>query len=453
MSRSLTTSPPSLASVLARLLDTPDLVHAVRALPGRQFASLVREIGIEDAGEIVALATTEQLVAAFDADLFVNERPGERETFDPDRFVTWLEILMEAGDGVVAGRISELSEDFVAHALSSLMLVLDNDALMLRLGEGDDDALRANKAIESSLAEEIDGYLLVSRRTGGWNAALALVLALDRDNREFLVPVLDRCAAGASRYVDDLEALAGVLDTAESLAEDVEAEREDRRSRQGYVEPRAAKSFLALAMRPAPGKAPAPLGRDPITHAYFRQLQRPRLTEERPSATAAKALGWLEAGGHLPRTTGLLPSLQVGEAPSGGAARFIEAMRTLNATDPPRFGARLEELAYLTNVVLSGADLDGRRFRQAEAADAVLATVALGAELAALGPGLPTPTTNSVSRATVTDLVGVLRDRPADVLFRRALAITSERKLVTRSPAVLRSDVELAAALEALGIG
>ena len=35
------------------------------------------EIGIEDAGEIVALATTEQIVTAFDEDLFVNARPGD----------------------------------------------------------------------------------------------------------------------------------------------------------------------------------------------------------------------------------------------------------------------------------------------------------------------------------------------------------------------------------------
>ena len=78
---------PTPTTLLARLIGSPDLARTVRALPLGTFAALVRHVGVEDAGEIVALATTDQLVAAFDEDLFVNTRPGERETFDPRRFV------------------------------------------------------------------------------------------------------------------------------------------------------------------------------------------------------------------------------------------------------------------------------------------------------------------------------------------------------------------------------
>lgn len=72
----------STASLLSRLIATPDLVRAVQALPGPTFSALVRRIGVEDAGELLALASNEQLVDAFDEDLFRNDRPGERETFD-----------------------------------------------------------------------------------------------------------------------------------------------------------------------------------------------------------------------------------------------------------------------------------------------------------------------------------------------------------------------------------
>ena len=112
-------------SFLLQLVDDPNLIQTVRALPESAFSALVRQIGIEDAGEVIALATTEQLVAAFDEDLFVNARPGERESFDPDRFAVWLEVLLEAGDAAAANKIAALSIDFVVHSLSQLVLVLE----------------------------------------------------------------------------------------------------------------------------------------------------------------------------------------------------------------------------------------------------------------------------------------------------------------------------------------
>ncbi len=220
---------PTPTSLLSRLIETPDLADMVRALPLTTFAALVRHVGVEDAGEIIALGTTEQLVAAFDEDLFQNTNPGERERFDVGRFVVWLEVLLEAGDSVTARRFAELSDTFVVQALSSIILVLDHDALLLQLSVGGRAAFAADKALEGCLCEEIDGYLLVSKVHDGWDAALALILALDRDDRSLLVRLLDRCAANSSEYLDDLDALSTVLSLAESLAEDIEVEREERR--------------------------------------------------------------------------------------------------------------------------------------------------------------------------------------------------------------------------------
>lgn len=429
-------------SVLARLIDAPDLVRRLRGLPGPAFAALVRELGVEDAGELVAMATAEQLVAAFDVELFRNGRPGERETFDPERFTAWLEVLMEAGDAAAARQIAALDEDLVAQALSSLMLVLDGDALMLRMSEGGDEAGRVDKALEGALSEEIDGYLLVARRAEGWDAALDMVLALDRDHRDLLVRVLDRCAAASSRYVDDLEALAGVLDSAEALAEDVEAAREDRRSGQGYVEPRAARAFLDLARD---GLAPA-AERDPLTKAYFRQLERALAEGPRPSGDLAKALDWLAPRGGASGTAVALPPSAEGDvADHGGTARLVEALRLLDASRPDAFGERLTELAYLTNVLMSGAEIDGRRFRAPEAAEAVLATVALGAELALSISGS--------TRGSVVDLCEILRALPADILFRRASAALAGRPGASRRRTFVSASDDLDVVLRELRAG
>ena len=422
---------PTVAPALvARLVDAPDLVRGIRELPAEAFSALVRHVGIEDAGELVALATTEQIVAAFDEDLFTSNRPGERETFDAARFVTWLEVLLEAGDAAAAARVAELGEDFLANALAALVFVLDQDALRERMDEDDDDARLADKAIEASLSEELDGYLLLARVHDGWDAVLSLVLALDRDQRDFLVRVLDRCVAIGREYAEDLDALATALGEAESLAEDVEAEREERRAKRGYVEPRAARSFLALARKPMGGTA-----RDAVTKAYFRDLE-PAAAPQAIGDGAAKIMRWLaeaEATRGAPRRRALPVATEGGP--------FGEAMRAVAGSAPSTYAERLEELAYLTNVVVAGATSEHGRFRPADAATAVLSTVAFGAELVAR------ERRKGAAPATAEDLADVLRDLPADVLFRRASASLADG--ATALPGLVRNARELEVVLRA----
>jgi hypothetical protein len=436
-------------SLLSAIVELPDLAGTIRALPPRTFAALVREVGVEDAGEVVALATTEQLVQAFDEDLFVSDRAGERESLDVGRFVVWLEVLLEAGDDVAADRIAELDEDFVAHALGGVLLVLDEDALRERLDEGDEDEARqVDKSLESALTEELDGYVLLAKRHDGWDAVLALVLALDRDHRALLVRVLDRLARVGSAALDDLEELSTVLSEGESLAEDAEAAREERRSEQGYVEPRAARAFLSLARRPPPGEG-RPTERDPLTRAFLREVDRRRpVAAPGPAAQAAlhalppavlRELDDAGSGGG---------SLALGGSPSEATAlgAFTEALRELGRDEPGVFGERLEELAYLANVLVAGHARDGARLRPKDAADAALATVCYGAilELRAEQPKRKAP-------PTAHELAEVLRTRAADLLFRAAsgalAAGAAPAPESARETGLLCSSEELEAAL------
>src|SRR5258706_15618000 len=68
-----------------------------------------------------------------------------------------------------------------------------------------------------------------------------------------------------------------------------------------------------------------------------------------------------------------------------------------------------EEIAYLANLRVAGCSIDGRRFEQSEAAEAVIATCSLGLDLEA-----------SRERDPVEAAARVLRQRGADELFRRA---------------------------------
>jgi len=436
--------PPSAATLLKRLVDAPDLVRTIRALPESAFAKLVRRIGVEDSGEIIALATTQQLVAAFDEDLFVNSSPGEREVFDAGRFAIWLEILLEAGDKGAADRIAGLSDDFVVQALSSLVLVLDNDGLAARMNVADDDAAQMDKALESALSEEIDGYLLVSKTHAGFDAVMALILALDSNQRPYLERILDRCADMASPCLDDLDLFLGILSAEESLADDVEGEREERRSRLGHVEPRAARNFLALARRPTEGASSEP--RDPVSRAYFRELDRAaasgtdRARHPEDPVPADEAPNGL--GGFLPALPAGAAAVAAGDQPADGCIRsFLEALRSLGGADPEAFAARMEELAYLANVLVAGATIRDRRFRPAEASEAALATVAFGAQLEARDRLADRPA--ATGAATSDALREVLAACPADSLFRAASGFLAAEGADPAACCFVRSLAEL----------
>src|SRR6185369_12069837 len=87
---------------LQRILDTPHLAKAVARLQPELLHRVIQKVGLEDASELVALATPEQLSRVFDLDLWQSARPGVDEQFDAARFGTWLQVLHEAGAEVAA---------------------------------------------------------------------------------------------------------------------------------------------------------------------------------------------------------------------------------------------------------------------------------------------------------------------------------------------------------------
>jgi len=122
-------APPAPRALLSRILDQPDLVAAVQALPARALGRLIDHVGLEDCGEIVALATTDQLRRIFDDDLWRTRRPGQDESFDADRFTLWLEVMLEAGEDFAAEKLAELPEDLVTLALARQVLVIKRQTL------------------------------------------------------------------------------------------------------------------------------------------------------------------------------------------------------------------------------------------------------------------------------------------------------------------------------------
>jgi hypothetical protein len=85
------------------------------------------------------------------------------------------------------------------------------------------------------------------------------------------------------------------------------------------------------------------------------------------------------------------------------------ALRELGQREPRIFGERLEEIAYVSNALVSGHEQRGARLRPKAAADAALATICFGASQHLRRRGTP---------LGAAALASVLRERAADLLFR-----------------------------------
>jgi hypothetical protein len=407
----LRNSVPTTRQLLARILDEPNLTTQIPALPTGALARLVEQIGLEDAGEIVAFATTEQLARVFDEDLWQSERAGEDERFDAARFLVWLEVMLEAGERFVAQRLSELPPDLVTLAFHQHVLVLDLD-LESRMAELDrEEATAIEKALSNALSEEIDQFLVLARQHEGWDAVLAALLALDRDHHELLLGILERCCAMSLERIDDAGGLYEVLTSEEMLEADVAAEREDRRAEAGYVAPSSAAAFLKLARDVDGARSSA---RDPLTAAWFRGLGKSTPAHAPPNddaTTKAPALlALLRDSGMVEATPSkLLPAAEGGRS----EPLLVRAMRRLAEEGEASFFERSDEIAYLANVLSAGCSFQGRRMRPIEAMHAAIAVTSLGTEMQI--------TTRSKDK--LDDAVRIVREQPADVLFRAAWSL------------------------------
>ncbi len=398
---------PSASQLLTRILETPDLATAVRALPAPALAKLIDQVGLEDAGELVALATTEQLARVFDEDLWRSDRAGEDERFDAARFLVWLAVMLEAGDAFVAGKLSELPSDLVTLAFHQQLLVLDTETLMSELLDSD-DAIASEKALASCLSEEVSEYQLIARHPEGWDDVLAAILALDRDHHDYLIGLLARCAALSREYIEDNGGLYDVLTSEEMLEADVAGEREDRRGEEGHVAPSSAAAFLKLARTAV--AAPA-REHDGLTAAYFRGLGKRPVPGPRAAATRPDLFRLLRGGHERASTSPRLLSSPLVDDGDKAEPLLVAALRRLAEDDPRVFAARSEETAYLANVLAAGCSFEARRMRPVEAVEAAIATTSLGLELSLPRAHTPDP---------VLAAAAALRQHPADALFRVA---------------------------------
>jgi hypothetical protein len=285
-------------ALVTRILEEPALVREVQALPPAALMRLIEHIGLEDAGELVALATVDQLCRVFDEDVWQSERPGHDERFDPQRFTLWLEVMLEVGARFAADKLAELPEDLVELALHHHVMVISLQELALQISEGEGQ-VPLEKVVEDSPYLELGDYCVIARRHDGWDTITTILLELDQRHSNVLQPMLERLWRVTSEWIYGQGSLYDVLTSAEMLEADPAADREDRRARAGFVAPSSARAFLALARKEEVATLLKKPSRDPVTRAFFREYEPERLDAHRrpdePRSAGLREL--LESGG------------------------------------------------------------------------------------------------------------------------------------------------------------
>ena len=367
-------------ALLDRILETPQLAQVVPKLPPELLHRIIQHCGLEDCGEIVALATPAQLERIFDLDLWRGARPGVEEQFDADRFGQWLEVLVDSGADAAARKLAELDASLVITGLAQHARVFDA-AAVAPYETTDGELIEMSDPAGDEVTFDIGGYRLVPKRRDAWEAIVEVLTSLNRERPDCFQRVMRGCL-DLSNEGFELDGLDNLLGDGDQAMFDMAVDREGRRDAQGFVTPVQARAFLTMSRQPRPKGKIVPAG-NPISRAHLRAVEEtpvpdaPAGADDSAEAVAAVVEVLRDAGvlGAPPRAL-LTGSLE----PASPLARLEAHMQFVFDRNPVVYSARSAELAYLANAIIAGCSIQARPFTAQEASDAAAAACNLGLE-------------------------------------------------------------------------
>jgi hypothetical protein len=437
--------------LLSTLLDNPDLPLFVRRLPAPVLKRLVDRVGLEDAGALIALTTSDQFRDLFEASLWQDLTPGAADSPSPSEFQRWLGVLVDHDPAFAAERLRALGVEFVAAHLAPAVRVLEKSATVFM--------------IQNDAWLEFDDHVVSIVDPDAGDALPDLLRALYAEDAELIARIFAACCF--------LPTARGFADTDEIRQADEAFSRRTRRAQLGYVTPEMARAFLTHAQR-APLDALAaqheydglsaeclvrratPVA-DPVEAAITDAVDPPDV-QRAPDARNIRALEAALVEARVVEAEAPARLLSgPREAPNEPILKLQQAMDDLQYRDPEAFSARLGELAYLANVLMTGSWNRGERFEEADAARAALACANLGldhlerqtasvlAGVLAEPPGLVRPfqigwhLVQALPRRAGEALVSVLRDEHVHARLSRRQWLLDEVLLAINEPDLLVS--------------
>jgi hypothetical protein len=369
---------PHLSSVVPRL--QPEVIHRV-----------IQRFGLEDCGQLLTAATPDQLARVFDLDLWHPAAPGRDEQFDARRFGTWLEVMVDAGLSSAAATLAAMDVDLVVAGLAQHVRVFDYAAAAPFVTL--DGELSQGGAVADAFRSEVGGYVVSAKRTEFWDVITAVLNALaDTYGVRFNQVMRGCCRLSNSR--PEIDGLDNLLTTDDQAMFDLATDRETRRDIQGYVTPAHARAFLQTSRQVDIRHGGMPT-RDPMTHAYFKDIEARAAMEPDDQAAGVPSRDQVEVAGDAPAeaVAAIVDFLQEVAATPPPSRRLLESAQTsvrltrirdglqfAHERAPDAYASRSAELAYLANVLLVGSTIQSRPVAEEEASEAALAVCNLGLE-------------------------------------------------------------------------
>ena len=365
-----------------RLLRTPNLAKAIPQLQPQVLHRVIQFCGLDACAEIVALATPAQIERVLDADLWRAPAPGRDEAFDASRFGAWLDVLMQAGEDVAAKKLAGLDLQLVVAGFSQHVLVFDLAAVMPYTTLDGNDI--AGRSFDNASTADVGGFVVEARRPDAWDTIVSMLAVLNVERPEYFRRLMRACVALSSGEREE-DASHSLLDDRNQDLFDLASSRDARRDAAGYVTPADARAFLHAA-RALQLDCPQP-SPDPLAHAYFRSLACAETdglataphTDDAPQESIADAPESAEAIAAVMdalNDAGVVAPPRALLTSGDGDARRLRFVRAYLESTP----SGGDELAYLTNVAMSGGAIQGRPVTAREAPEMVSATCNLGLE-------------------------------------------------------------------------
>ena len=266
---------------------------------------------------------------------------------------------------------------------------------------------RLERALDAPLSEEWEEFRLLARDTRHWDAVWSALVALDRDHHDVVRAILAHCCALSPSTPRSEEGSTRCSRRRRcSRATSRASARTAARPRASCHPPtRAASSrWRGATMR----STRATRSRAPTSaRSRARRRRSPPSPKRAICSTCSRTRPWIEPAREAP-----VALLGAGpDAPDAKPVLLLQsALVELRRHDEVLFGERIAELGYLANVLVAGSREN--RPRPVEALEQAMSVCNTGLER---GLGAD----RSLARA-----VALLRELPADVLFRRGLLPT-----------------------------
>ncbi|KHD89607.1 MAG: hypothetical protein OM95_02450 [Bdellovibrio sp. ArHS] len=379
MTKSLTLKADS-QSLLTQLIANADLVRDIQNLDSGVVKKIIQQIGLEDAGEFLMLVSSEQLHDAMEQDIWLSPKQGADEQLNSERFLTWLEILLEIGASFAVEKIAEMDEDLLCAVLAEKILAIENDELALMAQEADEDEHSKNRYLEKALESvhnmDLGEYVIMAKSAQHWDTISHLLIAMQKEHQDILDRLLSRLQRISLEEIDDSDGLYELLSEGEVITGDVTAKRSERREEQGFVTASTSTAFLKMIEQSTLAELQSEKEQDHITKMYFRNL---KPGKPQGVKTISPNLLQILKMHSLHAETSSTP-LQLSSAKERSAIRnYLTELRTSNQE---LFQKKLGELNYLANILMTGYQHRKEPLRPIEAMDLAISVCDRGFQVA-----------------------------------------------------------------------